>query len=403
MIRDRSLLALLSGEFVSRLGSQFTTLALPWFVLVTTGSTSKMGLVFAVELAPIALLGIPSAVLVERLGPKRWLVLMDAARAPVVALVPFLHAVGGLSFALILVLGALHGTFSVGYFTAQRLILPAVVGEDEQRLAQANGFLEGTTNLTNLAGPALAGVLIATLGAVNVMWIDALSYLVSVAVIGLFVRVARAVHEETEGARGIFAGLRYLRGDVVLARVSLSSLLFGFTFPMLAASFPVLAYEQYHRNPRVAGILFAVIGAGQVVGSLLTFRLVTRVRPMRLASAAALATGPPLWFLVPHVPLVVVALALAVIGASVPLINAPYIAFMQVRVPAALRGHVLQSLITINQVLGPLGYVLAGLLFAHIGLHTTYAVMAVLGTFATLNFVLAVAPLRGAPVAQEAA
>jgi len=130
MIRDRSLLALLSGEFVSRLGSQFTNLALPWFVLVTTGSTSKMGLVFAVELAPIALLGIPSAPLVERLGPKRWMVTMDAVRAPIVAAVPLLHAVGGLTFGLILVLGALHGTFSVGYFAAQRSILPSVVGED---------------------------------------------------------------------------------------------------------------------------------------------------------------------------------------------------------------------------------------------------------------------------------
>ena len=86
-----------------------------------------------------------------------------------------------------------------------------------------------------------------------------------------------------------------------------------------------------------------------------------------------------------------------------PLINAPYLGFLQTRVPPALRGHVLQSLISINQVLGPLGYVLAGVLFMRIGLHPSYAVMAVLGTFATLNFVIAVAPLRGAPVAQEAA
>jgi MFS family permease len=170
---------------------------------------------------------------------------------------------------------------------------------------------------------------------------------------------------------------------------------------MLAASFPVLAYEQYDRNPRVAGFLFAVIGAGQVVGSLLTYRLVTRVRPMRLASYAALGTGPPLWFLVPHVPLAVVAVALAVIGASVPLINAPYIGMLTMRVPPALRGHVLQAIITINQVLGPLGYVLAGVLFTRIGLHETYAVMAVIGTFATANFVITVAPMRG-PVVQEA-
>lgn len=402
MIRDRSLLALLSGEFVSRLGSQLTTLALPWFVLVTTGSTSKMGLVFAVELAPIALLGFPAAALVERFGPKRWMVAMDALRAPVVAAIPLLHALGGLSFGLILLLGALHGTFSVGYFASQRMILPSVVGEDEQRLAQANGLVEGTTNVTNLAGPALAGVLIALMGAANVLWIDAASYLVSVVLIGLFVRIRREAHEESEDARGVFAGLRYLRGDTLLARVSVSSLLFGFAFPMLAASFPVLAYQQYDRNPRVAGLLFAVIGGGQVIGSLLTYKLVTRVKPLRLASYAALGTGPPLWFLVPHLPLAVVAVALAVIGASVPLINAPYIGFLTMRVPPALRGHVLQSLITINQVLGPLGYVLAGVLFTRIGLHETYAVMAVIGTFATLNFILSVAPVRGA-VAQEAA
>jgi MFS family permease len=402
VIRDRSFLALLAGEFVSRLGSQLTTLALPWFVLVTTGSASKMGLVFAVELAPIALLGIPSSALVERFGPKRWMVAMDGIRAPIVAAVPFLHAVGGLSFGLILVLGALHGTFSVGYFTSQRLILPAVVGESEQRLAQANGLVEGTTNVTNLAGPALAGVLIAVLGAANVMWLDAASYLVSVVLIGLFVRIRREVAEESEDAGGVLAGLRYLRRDTLLARVSLSSLLFGFAFPMLAASFPVLAYEQYDRNPKVAGLLFAVVGAGQVFGSLLTYRLVTRVRPMRLASYAALGTGPPLWFLVPHLPLAVVAVALAVIGASVPLINAPYLGMLTMRVPPALRGHVLQSLITINQVLGPLGYVLAGVLFTRIGLHEAYAVMAVLGTFATLNFVIAVAPMRG-NVGQEAA
>ena len=106
--------------------------------------------------------------------------------------------------------------------------------------------------------------------------------------------------------------------------------------------------------------------------------------------------------LVPHLPLAVVAVALAVIGASVPLINAPYLGLLTMRVPPALRGHVLQSLITINQVLGPLGYVLAGVLFTRIGLHETYAVMAVLGTLATLNFIVAVAPVRGA-VAQEAA
>jgi len=177
VIRDRSILALLVAEVVSRLGSQLTALALPWFVLITTGSPTKMGLVFAAELLPMALLGIPAGAVVDRLGPRRAMLVADGARAPIVAAVPFLHEVGGLSFALVLVLAGLLGLFSCAYFTCQRLILPAVVGEDEQLIAQANTLVECANNITQLLGPALAGVLIALMGAANVMWLDAASFL----------------------------------------------------------------------------------------------------------------------------------------------------------------------------------------------------------------------------------
>jgi MFS family permease len=400
MIRDRSLLALLTGELVSSLGSQFTALALPWFVLVTTGSPGRMTLVFAVELAPMALLGIPAGSVVQRLGPKASMLLADAARIPIVAAIPFLHEFGGLSFPLILVLAALLGLFSCAYFTCQRLILPAMVGEDEQRLAQANSLVEGMTNTTQLLGPALAGVLIAFLGAANVMWLDAGSFLVAFALIGVAVRVPREPPVE-EAAGGVLAGLRYLRRDSLVARASLSSLVYGFLFRILTASFPVLAYEHYHRNPRVAGLLLSTIGGGQVVGSVFSFRLVTKVKPLRMAAFAVVATAAPLWLLVPDLPLWVVGTALAICGASIPMINAPYLGMLTTRVPKALRGKVLQAIITINQAAGPLGYVIAGPLFVHAGLHAAYAVVAGLATVASLNFILAVTS-GGVGVAQEA-
>jgi MFS family permease len=400
MIRDRSLLALLTGELVSSLGSQFTALALPWFVLVTTGSPGRMTLVFAVELAPVALLGIPAGSVVQRLGPKASMLLADAARIPIVAAIPFLHEFGGLSFPLILVLAALLGLFSCAYFTCQRLILPAMVGEDEQRLAQANSLVEGMTNTTQLLGPALAGVLIAFLGAANVMWLDAGSFLVAFALIGVAVRVPREPPVE-EAAGGVLAGLRYRRRDSLVARASLSSLVYGFLFRILTASFPVLAYEHYHRNPRVAGLLLSTIGGGQVVGSVFSFRLVTKVKPLRMAAFAVVATAAPLWLLVPDLPLWVVGTALAICGASIPMINAPYLGMLTTRVPKALRGKVLQAIITINQAAGPLGYVIAGPLFVHAGLHAAYAVVAGLATVASLNFILAVTS-GGVGVAQEA-
>jgi MFS family permease len=82
ILRDRALVALLSAEVVSSLGSQMTFLALPWFVLVTTGSAARMGVVLAVELLPVALLGIPSGSLVARLGARRTMVFGDFARVP---------------------------------------------------------------------------------------------------------------------------------------------------------------------------------------------------------------------------------------------------------------------------------------------------------------------------------
>jgi hypothetical protein len=80
-----------------------TFLALPWFVLVTTGSPAKMGIVLAVELLPTALLGVPSGTLVTRIGARLTMLGADLARVPLMASLPILHSAGLLSFPLLLV------------------------------------------------------------------------------------------------------------------------------------------------------------------------------------------------------------------------------------------------------------------------------------------------------------
>jgi MFS family permease len=82
MLRNRSLAAIIVAELVSLTGSSMTYVALPWFVLVTTGSTAKMGWVLAAELLPVGLLGIPAGSLIARLGAKRTMNVADAARCP---------------------------------------------------------------------------------------------------------------------------------------------------------------------------------------------------------------------------------------------------------------------------------------------------------------------------------
>ena len=178
-MRKTAVGALVAAEIVSTLGSRMTYLALPWFVLVTTGSPGKMTLVLAVEIAPMAVLGIPSGSLVQRLGARTTMLVSDFARAPLLAAIPLLDATGHLSFGLLLALVALLGCFMPPYFASQRTILPELVGEDERRMSQANSLVEGGTAMAGLIGPALAGVLIPVLGAPNVLYVDAATYLAS--------------------------------------------------------------------------------------------------------------------------------------------------------------------------------------------------------------------------------
>ena len=89
---QRGILALLSAEIISSLGSQMTFLALPWFVLTTTGSTTRMGIVLAAELLPIATLGIPSGGIVTRLGARRTMLVADLCRVPLMISIPLLYS-----------------------------------------------------------------------------------------------------------------------------------------------------------------------------------------------------------------------------------------------------------------------------------------------------------------------
>ena len=111
-----------------------TFVALPWFVLATTGSTAKMGWVLAAELLPIALVGIPAGSLVARLGAKRTMLLSDAARGPLMTR----HADPPLDATTSRSPRSSAATFAIGcfaapYFASSRLVLPEVAGEDERR------------------------------------------------------------------------------------------------------------------------------------------------------------------------------------------------------------------------------------------------------------------------------
>src|SRR5215213_1835189 len=110
--------ALVLSRAVSLTGTNTTIVALPWFVLATTGSTTRMGLVLACQTFPALVLGLPAGSLVSTLGARRTMIAADTLRAPLLAAVPLLHWADLLSFPVLLVLVTAIGVFTVPYTAA---------------------------------------------------------------------------------------------------------------------------------------------------------------------------------------------------------------------------------------------------------------------------------------------
>ena len=396
LLKSRGLAPLLAGEVVSSLGSQMTYLALPWFVLVTSHSASKMGIVLGVELVPIGLFGIPSGALVARLGARRTMMVADAARAPLMASIPILHSAGLLSFPALVAIVFVFGCFLAPHFSAQRLILPELVGDDEHVVAQANAFVEGAQRTTALIGPSTAGVLIPFIGAPNVLYVDAGTFLFSFAMLALFVPHRPPIAAADEG-RGVLAGVRFLLRDPLMRRLLPTALVLNALGQLLSISLPVLAFHEFGGSSRVAGAFFAAFGAGAVIGSVVAMQIVPRFDPVQLGATALLGLSLPLPLLALHLPVWGVVLVLMVSSLFGPIVNAPLIGVITMRTPQALRAKVMTGVLTFALLAGPLGLFLGGPLLQWIGPHPVFVIIAIGQLLAAVPFAVA-ALRRGTPL-----
>ncbi len=398
ILRNPSLASVLVAELVSLTGTAMTYVALPWFVLITTGSTAKMGWVLAAELLPIGLLGIPAGTLIARLGAKRTMNLADAARAPLMAAVPVLHWTGHLSFPLLLAFTFLIGCFAAPYYASSRLILPEVVGDDEQLVAQGSAFVQAATQLTQLGGPILGGLLIAWISAPAVLVIDAATYAFSFLVIATFVRAGKPVAPD-ESSRGVFAGLRYVLRDRVLRPMLAAAAVINFVAQALFGAIPVLVLRRYDADPKILGFCFAAFGGGALLGSLVAAQVVRKVPLLKLAGLAILGMALPLWFLAIAMPWPAVIFVLGAFGFCAPLVNAPVLAILTTRPPAALRPKVMTAVMTISVIIGPLGFLAVGQSLQYVGITTVFLVSAAAFTAGALAF--SAAALRGEADGEE--
>jgi MFS family permease len=385
-LADRPVRALLGAELLSSTGTAMTGLALPWFVLETTGSPARTGLVAAAGWAPAVLLAIPAGGLATRLGPRRTMIACDLARAPLVAAVPVLHGLGLLSLGLLVALAFAIGVFVAPHLASQRALLPELLGAHDGAVLRANAVLQAANRLPVVLGPALAGALIALTGPADVLLLDAATFLGSAAL--LVALVPEGGRPPRQDTRDTWAGVRHIAADAILRPAVLAAAAIELAAQALFLALPVLAFVEFERRPGVAGLLVAAWGVGALLGSAAAFRLADR-DPLALIRAAAIAQALPLWLLAVDAPPALAAAALLASGAANPLVTAPFVTLATLGVPEALRARVMLAFLAATTAAGGLGLALAGPLAEALGVRTLLLGVAAVATLAATGFAVA--------------
>ncbi len=366
--RRGPLIALLAAAVVSITGDSFTRIAAPWFVLATTGSAAKTGLAaFAAGLPSVvsAAIGGP---LVDRLGLRRASVLTDVGCAVAIGLVPTLYLAGVLTFPGFLVAIAVASLLHSPGDTAREVLVPPLAEAARMPLTRAASAVDGVNRTARMVGLSLAGALVALLGAAPVLFLDAASFLVSAALVGLFVpapRVgpprARASGQGRAYLGDIADGLRFLWRERALRAVSLMVLVTnGLDQAFTGVLLPVYARTHGHSAASVAMVLGAG-SLGQTVGAVAFGAIGHRLPRRATYTIAFMLVGAPKFVLVTAgLPLWALAGTLAVCAVPAGSLN-PLIATVQYeRVPPALRSRVFGACTACVLAAIPVGGLAAG-------------------------------------------
>lgn len=372
MSRDRALTWQLVAEAVSLVGSRITFVAVPWLVLETTGSAAQMGVVAFAEMLPYVAACALGGPLVDRRGTRRTSISCDLASAVTVALVPILSSVDLLPLTVLVGVMAVAGGLRGLGDTAKRTLFPGAVEASQVDLTRAAGIRDGTSRLAEMLGAPLGGLLIAGIGAANVLLIDAASFVATAVIVAAGVRVtvhSTADHEPYGAA--LRAGFTYLRHDSLILGIALMILATNLLDSAYLGVFvPVWAHDVVD-SAEALGLVFGAFGAGAVTGNVLFTALASKLPRYATFSVCFLLGGAPHMLVMAMTDsLVLVMATVFASGLVCGPINPILAAFAYERIPPEFHARAIGLIRAVSWAGIPLGSLLGGVLVAEQGLAT---------------------------------
>jgi MFS family permease len=381
-LRHRNFRLWFFGQLTSLVGTWMQTIAQNWLVYQLTGSAWDLGVVNFVGAIPLVPLTLHAGAIADRFSKRRIIFLAQASMMALAFVLAVLCVTGAVRLWHVIGLAFLLGAVQAIDTPARQAFVIELVGRED--LANAIALNSGTFHGARVIGPAVAGILVATIGVSGAFFLNGASYL---AVLGaLFLMDATLIRRTQTDAKSkvdLWGGVRYIAknrapGSIVLL-ISLSAFL-AMPYYILV---PIFAKEVLGGGAGVYGGLMSAAGVGAVLGSLYAASGGAVRRKGMLLTAGSLSF-PVLLFAFSfsrHYP--VSLLLLAAIGFAFVIQNAPANSLLQTLVPDPLRGRVMAIYVSLFLGLMRLGSLLVGLLASATSATTALAITGVVSLAAS--------------------
>ncbi len=378
---------ILFATLMATAGTGISIVAFPWLALQHDDSARDASIVAAAMTLPLVVSTLVAGSAVDFFGRRRISLVSDSLSGVAVAAVPLTGLLLGrdaINLVELAVLAFLSAGFDPAGATARQSMLPEAAARAGWSLDRTNSTYEAILNLAYILGPGVGGLMIATVGGINTMWITAgffgLSFL-AVAVMRLE-GTARPHHAtRPEGlasglVSGMAEGLRFVWNLRVLRTLGLIDLVVTALYlPMESVLFP--KYFTDRHQPAQLGWALMALGAGGVAGALGYAVLSKHTRRRTAVLTATLTFGAATTGIAFLPPLPVILVLCAVTGLVYGPIQPIYNYVMQTRAPHRLRGRVVGVMTGLTYAAGPLGLLVAGPLADAAGLTVTFLALAV--------------------------
>ena len=391
--RDRNFLTLWSGQGLSQFGAQIAELAIPVLAVLLLDATElQVGLLNAANVAAFLLVGLPAGAWIDRMRKRHVMIAADLVRAAALALVPVLWMAGVLQVWHLVAIAAVIGVATVFFDVSYQSIVPSLVRPSQ--IAEANGKLQSTYELANIAGPGIGGWLIGVITAPLAVLATAGTYVVS-AVALMFTRDHEAPHDRAGRGpilREIREGLHFVFTEELLRRIVGTTGTSNFFNTVSTTLLPLFLLRELGFSPASLGLIFSLGAVGGLLGAMATPHIVRIIGEARAIPVSAIAFSLvalllPVAALTPAIAFPLLVCQFFVMSFTVLVYNITQVTFRQRITPARLLGRMNASVRFVVWGVMPIAALLAGALGTWLGVVPTMWIGAI-GQLASAAFVV---------------